>query len=607
MSQTATLTTPLPPSASAARPPGLLALLVMLSGTFMVVLDFFIVNVAIPSIQQDLDASAGALQLVVIGYGLANAAVLIIGGRLGDIHGRRRLFMIGVGLFTLASLVCGVAPNAAVLVAARIAQGVAGALLQPQVLAMLGLLYAGPQRAKAFAAYGLAMGLAAASGQIIGGLLIHADLAGLGWRSCFLINLPIGVLALALSRRVLPPMQGERTSRLDLPGMVLLASTLTAAILPLVHGNDQGWSTWSLVCLLASVPLLALFWSYQRRLAARGGQPLVAPSLLAQKPFLLGLAVTLVFFAGNASLYFVLALYLQQGLGLSPLHSGLVFTTLAIGFFATSMASPWFARKLGRHAIFSGTLVLAAGHAILYGLLDNFSAQNVVLILPALLIQGCGLGMVMAPLASTVLAGLPPRHAGVASGVMATVQQVGNALGVALIGILYYSVSGKGMEPADAAPAFGASLIYLFVLALGVALLYRQFTNITSPLGSSMKISAQQLAERYVAVWNEADPGVRRDAIAQLWRPDGVHYVATREARGYAALEERIIGSHNKNVRDAGYLFRAVNNARALRGVVTFNWQMIRPATEQVLAVGLEFLQVDEEDRIISDFQFIVS
>lgn len=495
MSQTAPLTPPLPSSTGTARHPSLLALLVMLSGTFMVVLDFFIVNVAIPSIQHDLDASTGALQFVVIGYGLANAAVLIIGGRLGDIHGRRRLFMLGVSLFTLTSLACGVAPNAAVLVAARIAQGVAGALLQPQVLAMLGLLYTGPQRAKAFAAYGLAMGLAAASGQIVGGLLIHADVAGLGWRSCFLINLPIGVLALALSRRVLPPMPGQRSSRLDLPGMVLLASTLTAAVFPLVHGNDQGWSPWSLVCLLASAPLLALFWAYQRRLAARGGQPLLAPSLLAQKPFVLGLAVTWVFFAGNASLYFVLALYLQQGLGLSPLHSGLVFTMLAAGFFATSMASPWFARKLGRHAIFSGALVLALGHAVLYGLLGSLSAQNVALMLPALLVQGCGLGMVMAPLASTVLAGLPPQHAGVASGVMATVQQVGNALGVAMIGILYYGTLGKGMQPADATPAFGTSLIYLFMLALGVAALYRQFSNTTLARGTRMKISAQQLAD----------------------------------------------------------------------------------------------------------------
>ena len=479
MSQTAPLTAtvtaaPAPAAATTDRP-SLIALLVMLSGTFMAVLDFFIVNVAIPSIQHELHASSGALQLIVIGYGLANAAALITGGRLGDIHGRRRLFMIGIALFTLASAACGLAPNAEVLVAARIAQGVASALLQPQVLAMLGMLFSGAERQRAFAAYGLTLGLAAAGGQLIGGLLIDANLAGLGWRSCFLINIPIGVAALLLSRRVLPPMRGQATSRLDLPGMALIAIALTAAVFPLAQGRDQGWPLWSLVCLGAALPLLALFWRYQRIVAARGGQPLVAPALMAHKPFVLGLLVTLVFYASNASFYFVLALYLQQGLGLAPLTSGLVFTTLAVGFFATSMASPWFARRLGRHAIFAGALVLALGHALLYLALPHLSAADVAWMLPLLLIQGCGLGMVMAPLVATVLAGLPAQHAGVASGVMATMQQVGNALGVALIGILYY-----GVEPHIAVHAFGASLVYLFVLAIAVALLYRRFSRASS-------------------------------------------------------------------------------------------------------------------------------
>jgi EmrB/QacA subfamily drug resistance transporter len=475
MSQTAPLTATAASAPTIADRPSLLALLVMLSGTFMAVLDFFIVNVAIPSIQNELRASSGALQMIVIGYGLANAAALITGGRLGDIHGRRRLFMIGIALFTLASAACGLAPNTEVLVGARIAQGVASALLQPQVLAMLGMLFGGAERQRAFAAYGLTLGLAAAGGQLIGGLLIDANLGGLGWRTCFLINVPIGAAALLLSPRVLPPMRGQATSRLDLPGMALIAIALTAAVFPLAQGRDRGWPLWSLVCLGAALPLLALFWRYQRGLAARGGQPLVAPALMAHKPFVLGLLVTLVFYASNASFYFVLALYLQQGLGLAPLTSGLVFTTLAVGFFATSMASPWFARRLGRHAIFAGALVLAVGHALLYLALPHLSAADVAWMLPLLLIQGCGLGMVMAPLVATVLAGLPAQHAGVASGVMATMQQVGNALGVALIGILYY-----GVEPHTAAHAFGASLVYLFALAIAVAFLYRRFSRASS-------------------------------------------------------------------------------------------------------------------------------
>ena len=489
MSQTVPLTAPSAPAApaSVADRPSLLALLVMLSGTFMAVLDFFIVNVAIPSIQHELHASSGALQMIVIGYGLANAAALITGGRLGDMHGRRRLFMIGIGLFTLASAACGLAPNAEALVAARIAQGVASALLQPQVLAMLGMLYSGAERQRAFAAYGLTLGLAAAGGQLIGGLLIDANLAHLGWRTCFLINVPIGVAALLLSRRVLPPMRGQATSRLDLPGTALIAIALTMAVFPLAQGRAQGWPLWSLACLVGAVPLLACFWRYQRALAARGGQPLVAPALMTHGPFALGLLVTLVFYAGNASFYFVLALYLQQGLGLAPLASGLVFTTLAVGFFATSMASPWFARRLGRHAIVAGALVLALGHAMLYAALPSLSAASVARMLPVLLLQGCGLGMVMAPLVATVLAGLPAQHAGVASGVMATMQQVGNALGVALIGILYYRVHDQThhqaqyqTEPHTAVSAFGASLVYLFALAIAVALLYRRLSRAAS-------------------------------------------------------------------------------------------------------------------------------
>lgn len=472
---------PAPLPASSTLPPSPLALLLMLAGTFMVVLDFFIVNVALPSIQRDLHASNAALQLVVVGYGLATAAALITGGRLGDMYGRRRLFVIGVGLFTVASAVCGLAPNAEVLIGARVAQGLAGALLQPQVLAMLGMLYTGANRAKAFAAYGLALGLAAASGQVVGGLLIHADIASLGWRSCFLINLPIGVLALALSRRVLPPLHGQPSSRLDLPGVVLVGLALTAVVLPLVLGRDLGWPLWSLVCLAASAPLFLVFWRYQRGMVAHGRQPLIAPSLLAQRPFQLGLIITLMFFASNASFYFVLALYLQQGLALPPLESGLVFTTLALGFFATSMASPWLARRLGRGAIFTGALVLAAGDAVLYGMVEGLSVQGVIYMLPVLLVQGCGLGMIMAPLASAVLAELPAQHAGVASGVMATVQQVGNALGVSLIGILFYGALGRDTDPAGIPHAFGISLIYLFVLALGVAALYRYFSQTTFP------------------------------------------------------------------------------------------------------------------------------
>jgi len=460
--------------------PGLAALLVMLSGTFMVVLDFFIVNVALPSIQRDLHAGAGALQWVVIGYGLTAAAALITGGRLGDIHGRRRVFMCGLALFSVASAVCGFARSAEVLVAARIVQGLAGAMLQPQVIAMLGSLYSGEQRAKAFAAYGLTLGLGAACGQLVGGLLIDLDVWGLGWRNCFLINVPIGALVLALSLRLLPSLPGQAGSRLDLRGAAWLALGLIGLVLPLVQGRDAGWPLWSLMCLAASPLLLALFWRQQQTLAARGGQPLVAPALFAQPGFLLGLLVTLTFYAGNASFYFVLALYLQQGLGLAPLPSGLMFSVLAGAFFATSMASPRFAKRWGRHAISIGAGLLAAGHALMFCIVVAQPAgSGIGAIAVALLVQGSGLGMVMAPLVARVLAGMPAAYAGVASGALATVQQVGNALGVALIGIVFYGTHGA-MAAQGSAAGFGRSLIYLFGLAIGVFVFYRRFGRLAA-------------------------------------------------------------------------------------------------------------------------------
>jgi len=463
-------------SAGAARP-GTLGLWVMLSGTFLVVLDFFIVNVALPSMQRELLAGTATLQLVVAGYGLATAAGLITGGRLGDLFGRRRMFMLGLLLFTLASAACGFAPNAELLVAARVLQGLAGALLQPQVLAMIGLAYAGEDRARAFATYGLTLGLGATLGQLVGGLLIHADLAGLGWRSCFLINVPIGLLALVLAPRVIPPLANSSTSKLDLAGMLLVAAGSVAVVLPLVEGREQGWPLWSWLCLAAALPLLAAFAFQQRRLAATGGAPLVAPALLANRRFVMGLLTTLAFYVGNASLYFVLALYLQQGLALDPLTAGIVFTSLAIGFFATSMAGARLARRFGgKPPIALGALVLAAGHALQFVNVAGWAGHTHVVawMVPLLLVQGAGLGMVMAPLVSTVLAGLPPQHAGVASGVLSMVQQASNALGVALIGILFYGRLGQAPDAAGYASAFGIALVYLMVSALVVAVLHRR-------------------------------------------------------------------------------------------------------------------------------------
>jgi MFS family permease len=437
------------------------ALAVLMAATFIFVLDFFIVNVAVPATQRDLHASDGQIQLVVAGYAIALASGLIVGGRLGDLVGRRRALMLGLAVFTLASAVCGAAGNAEALIAGRVAQGLGAALFSPQILAIVGVTYKGEERVKAITLYGLVLGLGAVSGQLIGGLLIHFDVLGLDWRSCYLVNLPIGGAALALAPRVIAESRGPRR-RLDAGGAALVAAALVAVVLPLVEGRREGWPVWTWLTLAAAVPLLGAFAVRQRRLAARGGAPLVPPGLFAHRAFTVGLLSSIVFYAGMASFFLVLAVYLQQGRGLDALGSGLTFTPLAAGYLAASIA----AQRLGSRALTLGGPVRALGLA---GLAATVAAIGVggetVVLVPALLVDGIGMGLLTAPLVGTVLAGMDPRDAGAATGVLSTAQQVGNTLGVAAIGALFY---GSGT---DYAAGFREAVLAIVVLALAVTAL----------------------------------------------------------------------------------------------------------------------------------------
>src|SRR5947209_11336396 len=295
---------------------------VVLAGTFMVVLDFFIVNVALPSMQSDLHAGSGAVEWIVAGYALTSAVFLIAAGRLGDRFGRRRLFSLGLALFTLASALCGVAATPLELVVARLVQGVAAALLMPNVLSLIGVIYRGPDRVRALSVYGTVMGFAAAGGQLIGGALIALDPAGLSWRTCFLINVPIGLVALAFAPRAIPESRDETAPTLDLAGTLLATAGLTAVVLPLVEGRQHSWPTWTWISLAAAPLLLIVFLAHQRRLARRGGNPLLDLSLFRERSFSAGLLTQLCFWTGQASFFVVLALYLQQGRGLHALAAG---------------------------------------------------------------------------------------------------------------------------------------------------------------------------------------------------------------------------------------------------------------------------------------------
>jgi len=447
--------------------PDWLVLPTVLAGTFMVVLDFFIVNVAIPAMQHELHSSTAGIQLVVAGYGLAYASGLITAGRLGDIHGRRRMYVLGLALFTAASLACGIAPQTLTLVLARVVQGIAAALLSPQVLTILGTLYTGAARTRAFTAYGMVLALASVGGQLVGGALIQADFAGLGWRSCFLINVPIGLLALVLTPVFVAESRANADSRLDLTGTVLVTAGLVAVVLPLVEGREQGWPVWAWASLAAAAPLLLAFVLYQRRLSGRGGVPLLDLALFRQRAFSVGLVTVLLFYTGLASFFLILALYLQEGRGMSAMESGLTFAVMGVGFFATSLSSARLGKRLGKQALALGGLLVAGGQVLLAWTVSRLGVHGPVWELYApLLLDGLGMGMVMAPLNSTVLAGIQPRLAGAASGVLTTTMQVGNALGVALIGVVFYDALEESGHAATAgfADALNACLPYLALL-----------------------------------------------------------------------------------------------------------------------------------------------
>jgi EmrB/QacA subfamily drug resistance transporter len=446
-----------------------LPLPVVLAGTFMVVLDYFIVNVALPSIQSQLNASDGALEWVVAGFACTSAVFVITAARLGDRFGRRRMFSLGLALFTLTSAGCGAAATPLELVIARLLQGGAAALVMPNVLSIIGVLYAGPDRLRALSVYGTVMGLAAVGGQLIGGALIAADPAGLGWRSCFLINVPVGVAALLLAPRVIPESRQPDSPRLDKRGTVLATAALTAVVLPLLEGRQLGWPAWTWLSLAAAPVLLVGFVVHQRRLARSGGSPLLDMALFRERSFSAGLATQLCFWAGQGSFFVVLALYLQSGRGLKPLTAGLVFTILAGAYVAASMRAPALAARYGRVAIGVGALVLAAGHGLLLAAVADVGVGGSIgPLVPGLLLVGTGMGLVLAPLASIVLASLAPERAGAASGAMATVQNVGNALGVAVTGVIFFGALHSGY-----ATAFELAAGQLAVLLVGVAALTR--------------------------------------------------------------------------------------------------------------------------------------
>ncbi|MEV4220729.1 MFS transporter [Nonomuraea sp. NPDC049725] len=441
------MTTP-PPTALLTGRPAVLVLAAVLTASFMELLDATIVSVALPAIAADLGAGDAALQWTVAGYTLAVGAGLITGGRAGDAYGRRRVFLAGLSAFTLASAGCGLAPDAAVLVGARVAQGLAGGLMIPQVFGVIRASFEPAARARALGAYGAVLGLASVAGPLLGGVLVEADLFGLGWRAIFWVNVPIAAVGLALGARHLPDSREPGRVRLDLPGAALAACAAVLLLLPLVQGREWGRPWWSYVILALAVPVTAVFLARQRRLAERGGQPVLDPALLRVRAFAGGLAASLLFFGALGSFFLVLSLYLQSGAGYSALETGLVILPYAVGSIITSGLGV----RAGRGTLVAGSLTLAASQVVLHLVVSGGAEPAAWLLAAPMLLGGLGLGLTAPGLINVVLAGVPARDAGAAGGVLTTVTQIGNAVGVAVLGLIFFDA----LEAAGGTPGLAA-------------------------------------------------------------------------------------------------------------------------------------------------------
>jgi MFS family permease len=446
---------------------------ILLAGAFLPIMDFFITNVALPSIDSSLHASASALQLVIAGYGVAYAALLVLGGRLGDRYGRHRVFSYALVGFVLASLACGLSPSVGALIAARIVQGATAALLIPQVLATFHHTLEGDRKARAVALYGATSGIAAVVGQLVGGLLVSADIAGTSWRPIFLVNVPLGMVVLVVAARIVPNTRSPHPVGVDLPGTVLFAATLTALLIPLTEGHSLGWPWWTWTMIALAAVLGAVTFRVERRAEQRGEIPLLPPSLLRLPSMARGLAMILVFSLGFGAFMFVFALTVQNGLHADALHGGLAILPMALLFFLGSLGAPRLIGRFGRAALSAGAVIQLAGLASLVAVLvGGWPHVSLWAMAVPLALVGAGQSMLFAGLFRSVLADVPTHLGGIGSGVLITLQQSGLALGVATLGTLYLAREPHGVAPAFAAVEY-VQMGIVALLAVGAAALPR--------------------------------------------------------------------------------------------------------------------------------------
>ena len=445
-----------------------LMLAVLLLGQFMCIIDVLVTNVAMPSIAASLHASGASLQLVVGGYTIAYAMLLITGARLGDRYGRRRTYLAGVLIFTTASLACALAPDSQALIGFRLVQGAGAAVLVPQVFSIIQLNFTGPARARALSAYAAVLSAGAVTGLVLGGVVVTADLFGTGWRPVFAINVPIGiVLAAAVPRLVPPDAPVGPTKKLDLAGLGAAACAVLLIVLPLVLGREEGWPAWGFGCIAAGVVLAAGFVLIERRVAARGGDPLLNLAVLRTPALPSGLVTLAATQIGYGGLLFAYTLHLQSGLGESALRAGLSYLPFAVVFGLAGYNGRRLPAAARRVLVPAGLTVSILAYLALAAGLHSAGSHGGITALTwtGLAVVGLGLGLTVSPLLTQSLTHVPAARAADASGLLTTTVQLGQLLGVAAIGSVYLSHAGRSADAATSAAAMSGTALWLAALS----------------------------------------------------------------------------------------------------------------------------------------------
>lgn len=476
-----------------------IAVIVLLFAAFMDLLDTTIVNVALPSIEKDLGATPAQLEWIVSGYVLSFAVLLITGGRLGDIFGRKRLFLMGVTGFTLASASCAAAVSGDMLVGSRLVQGVFGAMMIPQVLSIIQVLFKPKERSGVFGALGFISGLAAVAGPLLGGILVTQNAFGLGWRSVFVINLPVGVLLFIAAVVYIPESRAATRARLDILGVVLISATLFVLVFGLIEGRELDWPIWIWVMIGASPVLLGIFIWHQRRRDAASGSALVPPSLFHSRGYSAGVLTSFSFSASIGGFFLILVLYLQIGLGFSAIEAGLTTLPFSLGALLGSGAAVPLGPRLGKHLILTGALAQIGGYLWMASIVADRGNDLVGpdLIAPMTL-AGLGLTLLVVPLTDVALAQTPIASAGAASGVLGSFQQVGSAIGVAVVGVVFFGIVGDLFTPEALRDAFLGG-IWVPITALSLAAIA------TFLLPSAAQVATHK-ADSELAMEREGDP-----------------------------------------------------------------------------------------------------